>query len=160
MSPTTETIQIFRYDNGELAYYMEHRHLVAELVHTALLWLRNGLEQQGWQNLLEPYQRIEHVLDEFHLILVGETLVAFSVLEPWFMQGQVIAEEFIAPLTDNPAPIADVVDALTAAGKAAGCTMLTLGTRANTRQRGLAHLFEQTGARLSTMELVKEIPRE
>lgn len=154
----SQTIEIFKYEDGQLAYYMEHRHLVAEKVYQALCWLRQGLTTQGWKELHAPSDRVEYVLDEFHLIMVGDTLVAFSILAPWFMQGQVIAEEFIAPLTENPAPIADVVDALMAAGKAAGCVMLSLGTRANPRQKGLAHLLEKTGARLSTMELVKEIP--
>jgi len=156
----SQTIEIFKYEDGQLAYYMEHRHVIAEKVLKALCWLKNGLAVQGWKDLLSPEERVEYVMNEFHLITIGDTLVAFTVLQPWFMGGQVIAEEFIAPLSDTPAPIEDVVDALTAAGSAAGCTMLSLGTRANPRQKGLVHLLEKTGARLSTMELVKEIPRE
>ena len=150
-------VKILKYSDGELAYYMEHRQILEQKILTALTWLGNGLAEQGWKNVRDPSELVQFVIDEHYLMLVGDTLIAFTLAEPWFMSGLVISEEFIAPLTDTPAPIAQVVEALEAAGRSSGCVMLSLGTRANPRQQGLARLFRSTGASLSTIELVKEI---
>lgn len=150
-------IQTLRYKDGELAYYMDHRQDLREKILKCLEWLDSGLAEQGWKNIKSPASLVDTVLDEFTILEVGNTLVAFTVGQPWFIDGTVIAEEFIAPFANPPAPISEVVRALELVGESAGCVMLSLGTRANPRQQGLARLFEQTGAKLSTIELVKEI---
>lgn len=154
----SQEIKILKYEDGQLAYYMEHRHLVEEKVLQALTWLAEHAAVQGYKDIIEPSELVEYVLDEFYLVKVSDTLVAFSLAEPWFMRGRVVCEEFIVPLTDAPSPIADVVKALEAVGRSCGCTTLTLGTRANPKHRGLARMFEREGARISTIELIKEIP--
>lgn len=151
-------IKLFTYKNNELAYYMEHRHVIAEKVRRALVWLYESMTAQGYINVNDPSSQVDYVLDNFYLIAMEGTLVAFSVNEPWFMQGQVICEEFIVPLTDTPAPLEDVVRALEAAGRSCGANTLVVGTRANPHHKGLARVYEKLGARISTIELIKEIP--
>lgn len=154
----SRVIEILKYEDQQLAYYMEQRQTVEEWVLKALIWLERNASAQGYKDLVSPSELVEYVLDEFYMVKVGNTLVAFSVAEPWFMRGQVICEEFIVPLTDDPAPLADVVKALEAAGRSCGCKVATFGTRANPKHKGLAKLLEDTGARISTIELIKEIP--
>lgn len=158
MNSSSQAVKVLHYTDGELAYYMEHEQSLRENILVALTWLSEGLAEQGWRGVKEPADLVQHVLDEQQLMFVGNTLVSFSIVEPWFMQGQMVAEEFMAPIADPPAPIELVVEALRAVGRAAGCTDLSIGTRANPRQKGLARLLEQTGCRLSTIELIQEIP--
>jgi hypothetical protein len=150
--------KLLRYQHGVLAYYVEQTAIVKAQVLLALSWLAEGLAEQGWKGVKQPSELVDHVLADMELMMVGDTLVAFTIVEPWFMQGQMVAEEFVAPLTRNPAPIELVVEALQAVGAATGCTHLSIGTRANPRQKGLARLIEQSGCQLSSIELVKEIP--
>lgn len=152
-------IKLLDYKNDELAHYMEHRQVIAEKIIKALTWLAERSAAQGYTNLKSPSELVDYVLDNFYLLTVDATLVAFSVAEPWFMSGQVICEEFIAPLTDEPAPLEDIVRALEAAGRSCGATILTVGTRANPHHKGLAHVYEKLGARISAIELIKEIPK-
>lgn len=151
-------VKLLEYRDGKLAYYMEHRQILENKILIALEWLAGGLVAQGWRNVKPPSELVEFVLDEFYLMTVGDTLVAFTVDTPWFMNGPIVDEEFIAPVSDNPAPIKLVVEALEAVCSATGSSMLSLGTRANPRQKGLARMFEQAGCKLATMGLVKEIP--
>lgn len=153
---TTPLVEMLRWDNGQLAHYLDERNTAARLVRIALQWLHDGLIEQGWTGVKNPDELVEFVLDEFFLLLVGETLVAFSINECWFLTGKVINEEFVAPI-GQPAHISDVTAALEHIGQLAGCSRLMLGTRANPRQEALARLFQQTGAKLSTIELTKEI---
>lgn len=155
---TSPDVELLRYVDGQLAYYMDHRETVREKVLTALYWLRGGLTMQGWQNLKEPLDYVDYVIDNFYLMTVKDTLVAFSHAELWFMQGQIIDEEFIAPVGENPATIKLVVEALVAAGAASGCSLLSVGTRANPRQKGLARMLESEGCTPATTGFVKEIP--
>lgn len=157
MSNSSPDFELLRYADGQLAYYMEHRNIVEEKVTVALHWLADGLRAQGW-DVKDPDSLVQLVMDEFYLMTVDDTLVAFSLAELWFMQGQIIDEEFIAPVGESPAPIKLVVEALSAAGAAAGCVMLSLGTRANPRQESLARLFERAGCKRATTGFVKEIP--
>jgi hypothetical protein len=160
MLPAAECVEVLEYDvaSDELAYYLERRTIVAHKVLSALSWLYLGLQEQGWQHVRPAKELVDVVIDEFTLVLVKGTLVAFTIGRPWFTDVDVVCEEFIAPITDSPATMKQVVAALELVGKRSGCSMLSLGTRANPRQQGLARLFQQTGARLSTVELVKEIP--
>lgn len=151
-------VEMLRYADGQLAYYMEQKQTVREQVLKALQWLDTGLAAQGWKNVKSPESLVDLVIDEFYLLTVGGSLVAFSLAEIWFMQGLVVEEEFVAPITDNPAPIKLVVEALEAAGAAANCTLVSLGTRANPRQDGLARIFEHAGCKRATTGFVKEIP--
>lgn len=157
MSNSLPDTELIRYENGQLAYYMEQRTVVEQKVATALHWLDLGLRSQGWKTK-DPDSLIQHVIDEFYLMEVEGTLVAFSLAELWFMHGQVLDEEFFAPINSNPATIKLVVEALTVAAATAGCVLLSIGTRANPRQEGLARLLEQAGCKRATTGFVKEIP--
>jgi hypothetical protein len=153
-------VKVIRYVDGQLAHYMEYEHIVSADVLKALRWLHSGLTEQGWRDLREPEELVITVLTETQLLYVADTLVSFTFTEPWFMTTLTISEEFISPIGPHPASIEQVVEAMEKLGRANSCTMLSLGTRANPRQRGLACLFEKTGARLSTIELVKDITHE
>lgn len=145
-------------DEGQLAYYMDSEQSASDKILHCLCWLYEQLRGSGWRSVRDPAGLVQHCKDEYSFLQVGNSLVAVDVVEPWFLNERVLAEEFNAPWTGNTgADVAEIVSALTVFAKAADCTMVSLGTRANTRQRGLAHLFEKTGARLSTIELVKEL---
>lgn len=161
MSPQ-DNVEVLEYlpASNELAYYLERRTVVAPRVLTALTWLYQGLQEQGWKHVLPADELVDHVLDEFFLILVRDTLIACTVSRPWFLGANVVSEEFVAPTGPDPASMSEVTAALELVGNRSGCKMLSLGTRANPRQQGLARLFQQTGARLSTIELIKEISNE
>lgn len=151
-------VKIYYVKDGQLAYYMDSEATVRSQINHCLDWLHKQLSDSGWRNIRDPSTLIDHCLDEYDFILVGPSLVAVDVVEPWFVNERVLAEEFNAPFVgDVGADVDEIVYALTVFAKAAECTMISLGTRANTRQRGLARLFEKTGARLSTIELVKEL---
>jgi hypothetical protein len=158
----SQTVEVLEYDvtSGELAYYLERRTIVAAEVLKALSWLYLGLQEQGWKNIRPPASLVDHVIDEFCLVLVRDTLIAYSVTQPWFTDTNVLSEEFIAPVGIDAATMQEAVACLTLIGSRSGCGMLSLGTRANPRQQGLARLFQQTGAKLSTIELIKDIPHE
>lgn len=159
MSPPVDTVEVLEYfpSSNELAYYLERRTDVGRKVLAALSWLYLGLQEQGWQHVRPAKELVDHVLDEFCLVLVRDTLIAFTVSRPWFLGANLVSEEFIAPVGSEPACMTEVVNALELIGARSGCKMLSLGTRANPRQQGLARLFQQAGARISTIELVKEI---
>lgn len=151
-------VKIYYVQDGQLAYYMDSETSVRAKIHHCLMWLRRQLVDSGWRNVHDPTTLEDHCLEEYEFLEVGPTLVAVDVVEPWFLNERVLAEEFNAPwIGAVGADVTEIVSALTVFAKAAECTMVSLGTRANTRQRGLAHLFEKTGARLSTIELVKEL---
>lgn len=156
MSQTVEVLE-YNVDTGELAYYLERRTIVAAEVFKALCWLYLGLQEQGWKNIRAPESLVDHVIDEFSLVLVKDTLIAFSVTQPWFTTDRVLSEEFIAPVAADYATMEEAVACLSLIGSRSGCGMLSLGTRANPRQQGLARLFQQTGAKLSTIELIKDL---
>lgn len=154
-------VKVYYVKDGVLAHYMDSETSVSDKILHCLTWLYAQLKASGWRNVRDPAGLVQHCKDEFLFLEVGNSLVAVDVIEPWFLNERVLAEEFNAPWTGNTgASVAEIVSALEVFAKAAECTMVSLGTRANTRQRGLAHLFESTGARLSTIELVKEIPYE
>ena len=159
MSNSYPVINLLKYYDGKLAYYMERQDVVEAMILKALQWLSEGLTTQGWVGVKNPADLVAHVLEDMELLVVDEkTLVAYSIVGPWFMQGTMVAEDFMAPVADTPAPIDLVVEALRAVGAANGCAHLSIGTRANPRQQGLARLIEQSGCRLSTIELIQDIP--
>lgn len=158
MSQADKPVTILEYDGKRLAPYEEQRNVVRQAVLKALQWLYSGLQEQGWSGVKKPEELVDHVIDEYDLLLVGETLVAYSVGEVWFLQGLVISEEFVAPIGEHPADLKLVVEALTKIGSLLGCSRLSLGTRANPRQEALARLFRQSGLSVSTIELTREIP--
>lgn len=154
-------VKIYYVVDGQLAHYMDSETSASDKILHCLSWLHQQLRASGWRNVRDPAGLVQHCKDEFMFLQVGNSLVAVGVVEPWFLTERVLAEEFNAPWQGNTgASVDEIVSALEVFAKAAECTMVSLGTRANTRQRGLAHLFEKTGARLSTIELVKEIPYE
>jgi len=152
-------VKIYYVEQGRLAYYMDSETSASDKILHCLTWLYKQLRDSGWRNVRDPAGLVKHCLEEYSFLQVGNSLVAVDVVAPWFIDEQVLAEEFNAPWQgDTGASVDEIVSALEVFAEAAGCTMISLGTRANTRQRGLAHLFEKTGARLSTIELVKELP--
>ena len=155
----SELTRVFSFnpDTDLLAYYLEPRHLVVQKVLPALHWLHMGLVKQHWSNVADPATLVDHVIDEFDLCLVRDTLICYSVNQPWFTTDLWISEEFVAPVGGNRASMEEVVQAFTKIGRSLGCVTLSIGTRANPRQKGLAHLLEKTGARISTIELIKDI---
>lgn len=157
MSP----VKIYFVDtDGNVGHYMDSETSVRQQVVSCLSWLRQQLTDTGWGKLVDMDTAVDYVLSEFFLLRVQDSLIALSAVSPWFSTDVVLAEEFNAPFGDNPASVAEVVLAMEAMAKLSGCTKISLGTRANTRQRGLARLFEKEGARLSTIEFVKDIPYE
>lgn len=156
-SETNTSIDVLQWEDGQLASYLVQRTVVAEKVRPALAWLYNELLDQGWSGVTHPMDLVEFVMDEFILCLVDDTLIAVTVGTPWFLNDPVVTEEFVAPVGDSPATLDAVVQAIEAIGKASGCTRMMLGTRANSRQRGLARLFERVGMTQSSIELTKEI---
>lgn len=151
-------IELLRYSSEQLAYYMEQRQTLEEHIRTALRWLAEGLAEQGWQNVKDPDSLVQHVIDEFYLLMVDDTLVAFSVAEPWFMSCRVLEEELMAPVGRFPAQMPTIVKALEACAKVSDCGLISVGTRANRHHKALARFFTDAGCKLATMGLVKEIP--
>ncbi|WYW03421.1 hypothetical protein Konnatiik_00031 [Pseudomonas phage vB_PpuP-Konnatiik] len=155
-------VNVYRYSGGQLAYYLERKDIVDNEVLAALWWLKQGLEDQDWKHVKIPDQAlVDEVLGECGILFAGNAIVAFTVAEPWFLVDQLtISEEFIAPRWNGSVDLAEVMAGLEAVGRKHNCHLVSVGTRANLKQLGLAGLFEKTGARLSTIELVKEIPYE
>ncbi|MNP00456.1 hypothetical protein D3C76_922470 [compost metagenome] len=152
-------VKVYVVENGQLAHYMDSEDNVRHRVLCALNWLHKNMQASGWRNLRSPEELLQHCMDEFMFLHVENSYVAVSTVEPWFVDEIVLAEEFNAPYEgETGADVEEISAALGVMAKAAGCTMYSLGTRANLKQRGLARLFEKTGARISTIELVKELP--
>jgi hypothetical protein len=152
-------VKIYLIENGQLAHYMDSEASVRKDVLAALRWLHKQMTESGWRNVNPPETLVDHCMQEYMFLYVGNSIIAVDVVEPWFVAETVLAEEFNAPFAgDTGADVSEITTAMAIMAAAAGCTMYSLGTRANTRQRGLARLFEKTGARLSTIELVKELP--
>lgn len=125
----------------------------------ALAHLREQYACQGWKEIVSELDATATVLEHFAFMLVeddsGGSLVAYSLEEPWFSTERMLCEEFIV----GGAKLESVVNALNAVAKLYGAARLILGTRAvrDAKHIPLARLYEQTGCKVTTVELSREV---
>lgn len=150
-----DKISYFKWD-GVLTHLQEDRQTMRDRLLAGLVWLKSRYNAQGWKFLVEPEDIVDTLLDEAQLLVVGPSIVGFSVGVPWFLTKPVVGEEFI--MFDGN--LDDIVDGLYAVGEFCGACRLEVGTRAaaNGKHAALARLYIRRGLSVSTLELTKEIP--
>lgn len=145
----------YRYEQNQLTCYTENRNILIDRLVPVMTKLREQYALQGWTGIIDPLQAAVHAVVEFTLVSVGDGWIAYSVVQPWFLEHEVLTEEFIC---DVPLPLA--VDILKAIARDADCERIIIGTRAapGGKHFGLAKHYQQLGLAVSTIELTLETP--
>lgn len=149
-----DKVGYFKWD-GVLTHLQEDKQIIRKRLLEGLVWLKGRYTAQGWQFIVEPEDIVDTLIDEAQLLMVGPSIVGFSIGVPWFLTRPVVGEEFI--MFDGN--LTDIVAGLEAVGKHCGACRLEVGTRAaaNGKHAALARLYIRQGLTVSTLELTKEI---
>ena len=91
----------------------------------------------------------------FQLWQAGPCLVGLNVVQPWWSNATVLAEEFI--IRYKPGNFADTITELEAHAEAQGCAALVISSLAMIRKESYGHYLQRKGFREVSREYVKDI---
>ena len=107
----------------------------------------NELMDMAWKGMenCAPYQFWQS----------GPCLVGLNIVQPWWSNDLVLAEEFIVRY--KPGNFADTITELEAHAKANGCKALVISSLAQIRKESYGHYLQRKGFREVSREYVKGI---
>lgn len=111
--------------------------------------------RKSYDELLALANQAFYTDDPFQLWQAGPCLVGLNVVQPWWANAPVLAEEFI--IRCKPGNFADTITELEAHAKAQGCKELVISSLAMIRKESYGHYLQRKGFREVSREYVKDI---
>lgn len=112
-------------------------------------------DDKCWMRLISKENCYE-MFTKRGLIINDTFLVIFSVEKFWFMDQEVLSEQFVGKLySEGTGTMKDVCDFFTIEAKARNCSAVIAGSLIAFSSRGIQRLYEREGFTLEGVQMIK-----